>query len=637
MSNCIIHVGMHTTGTGAIQASLDGLDGKAFLYPRLNGTANHSLPILTTFADPPDRPAVLARHGGSWEQTKACVQQTRKDLIAAIAALEGRSLVLVGEGIAGLSPKELTRLREFLGKRGLEPIVHAYIRRPAEFMAAMLQQRVREGLTGDIDIGGLYRSYRDRLAKFDQVFGKERVKFRLYAEDMFPNRDVVRDFHAWVGIEGVAVAPQQKDEMLSRDALALLYQYHHYRGELHLPALRGAVAQQLGALLSAGDGKGFRLSPEAVAQVLAARAADIAWIEERLGQSVAPDAGPAEAGDIASQEDLLAPVAGGREKLLAALAEKKTELTYEQMSNVYHLMAVYAKAHAPARHPGPAAPTRQGPAVANHKPNDNPMAPVDEPRPRGVAAALSPRPMVNGPKQLMVLWSPKAACTTAYVWFSHVSGFLPQVRKHATWPHKHRQDKYEHSRLYFDSVKGDLSQLRVVRIIRDPYSRAVSIYRHALQTRFADKALQDYSKGRRSFDEGMSFLDFLDFVATLDMKVVDIHFRPQFHPYEGERKPDRIINISKEDLFAGLNAFEREGGMPETDFEQFNWLHDMEGKRKASPAPMEGDALDRLAFNREQVAKLGQFPSYGQLLTPEAKAKIEAIYKADFDAYRDYL
>jgi hypothetical protein len=52
---------------------------------------------------------------------------------------------------------------------------------------------------------------------------------------------------------------------------------------------------------------------------------------------------------------------------------------------------------------------------------------------------------------------------------------------------------------------------------------------------------------------------------------------------------------------------------------------------------VEGKDLDHAPFNRRQVAHLNQFPSYAQLLTPEARAKIEAIYKVDFDAYRDYL
>ena len=264
-------------------------------------------------------------------------------------------------------------------------------------------------------------------------------------------------------------------------------------------------------------------------------------------------------------------------------------------------------------------------------------AQIDPHKLRDILAALAPRPMVNAPKNLLVYWSPKSACTTAYVWFSHISGFLPEMRRYGLWPHRHRQDVYERSQFYSDSVRADLSGANAIRIMRDPYSRAVSIYRHAVQSRFADRFLANFRGGSFNFEQGMSFQDFLDFVATLDMSRVDIHFRPQFHLYEREKPPSHVINVSKTDLFEGLNAFERDVGLPPTDFAAFGWLHDLEKMRKAKQEPMEGSRLDTTAFSRQQVKKLGQFPNYGQLLTPEARQKIELIYKSDFDAYREFL
>ncbi len=641
MANCIMHVGMHSTGTAAIQASLDGLDSPAFLFPRLHGNANHSLPVLSAFTEAPLRRAVLQRHGGSKDKAKAYASQTRQDLDAAMAGLGSRTLVLSGEGIVGLNAKELGQFRAFLLGHGLETTVYAYVRRPAAFVTNALQQRIKDGMTGDLAINGLYRSYRDRLAKFDAVFGQDHVRLRLFAKESFGEGGVAADFLAWTGIGAKVAQPKVPDEVYSRSAMALLYQYHQHHAELKLPPLRGIAAQRLASLISAQDPRPFRLAPGLVSELLAAKADDVAWMEERLGQSLRTDPGQPQPEDFNTPEDLLAPVEGAREMLLETLGGEAAGLTKAQTSNVYRLMAVHARSAA-----------KDAPAVAA-KPKAKPKAKraddgIDdsyaglltassEARPRGLAAAAAPSPMVNAQKNLMVLWSPKSACTTAYVWFAHVSGFLPQVRKFAAWPHKHRVERYQHSKLYFDSVKSDLSKARTVRIIRDPYGRAVSIYRHALLTRFADKALSEHSNGRLSLEAGLSFQDFLDFVGKLDMKSVDIHFRPQFHPFEVNHKPDRVINISKEDLFAGLNAFERDGGWPETDFQQFSWLHDMEGKRKAHQAAMEGEAHDRTVFSRHQVAKLGQFPSYGQLLTNEAKQKIEAIYKADFDAYRDYL
>src|ERR1700693_863978 len=99
-----------------------------------------------------------------------------------------------------------------------------------------------------------------------------------------------------------------------------------------------------------------------------------------------------------------------------------------------------------------------------------------------VAAALlraPPPPLVDRERKVIVLWSPKAACTTIYVWFSNLCGFLDEVLRHPS-PHHHRMDVFRSSRRYLDSIAGDTSDFRVVRIIRDPYARAASIFHEAL-------------------------------------------------------------------------------------------------------------------------------------------------------------
>jgi hypothetical protein len=115
-----------------------------------------------------------------------------------------------------------------------------------------------------------------------------------------------------------------------------------------------------------------------------------------------------------------------------------------------------------------------------------------------------------------------------------------------------------------------LHHYRIVRIIRDPYSRAVSIFRHALTTGFADDAL---ARVGVDFRQGVSFRQFLDFAAAQNMRSVNLHLRPQVHSYERSCKPDTVINISNTDLFEQLNALEQRMGWPATDFKSIEWLH----------------------------------------------------------------
>ncbi len=189
-----------------------------------------------------------------------------------------------------------------------------------------------------------------------------------------------------------------------------------------------------------------------------------------------------------------------------------------------------------------------------------------------VSAYQRPAPLINMHKNLLVLWSPKSACTTVYVWFAKVSGFADDVRAFAKWPHRHRIHQYLRSALYHDSALSGMINASPLKIIRCPYGRAVSIYRHALQTDFADIAMEAWSGGKISAGGGYSFQTFLDLLETLDMARADIHFRPQFHPLERERKPAHIVNISTSDLFADLNRFEESQGLPRTDFSTLTWL-----------------------------------------------------------------
>src|SRR5439155_20288125 len=89
----------------------------------------------------------------------------------------------------------------------------------------------------------------------------------------------------------------------------------------------------------------------------------------------------------------------------------------------------------------------------------------------------TPRPLVDAEKRVIVLWSPKSACTTTYVWFSHLCGFVDEVEKHDAFPHRHRIDVYMGSERYWSAIENDTRDFHVVRVIRDPYARAVSIFR----------------------------------------------------------------------------------------------------------------------------------------------------------------
>ena len=789
MPKCILHVGMHKTGSTSIQNSLKELDDDEFYYARLRDRPNHSITVSMIFAKPDD-PRLNKKRFSAAGNIREQAKKGRRELNVSVKAANGRNLVISGEGILRMPVEDLQKLKNYLNRHGYDEIeVVAYIRPPVGYISSAVQQKIRMGKSGNLQIAESAPDYEAKFSKFDRVFGAENVRLFKFDPISFLDRNVVADFCAKTAISLSSIVPVRMNESISRLAAQLLFQYTAHAEVEGLRPLRGAMGAALCSRLLPLDPTRFRLAPSAVKPIVDRLRSDIEWMEKRLGQTLLEDLRD-EAGDVRTEEDVLTPVPGITEKLQKILAEDGETVPDAVANNTWKLLYMIAqsardkhqneslnqdgeggmavrwaaleedrrnaagnpqrrqrnrkpsgaalyevnlkagrqserraerkvlrhggrpgegtavpqegrgagkrqgratgaqdrgpkrqlrlaafaldqdnanfrieefdKAQTPAaaemalppppavRHSAlsrsdvvsttqrPQAPTAMTPKEQQLMRSLRAMAKTGGRKAVSIPLTMGPTPLVNKDKKLIVLWSPKSACTTMYVWFSHISGFAEDVRKYATWPHRHRMDQYMKSKLYAESVDSGMTDAKVLRVIRDPYGRAVSIYRHALQTLFADRYMEAFSNGRIDAKDGYSFQTFLDLLEQLDMRRVDVHFRPQFHPLEKTRAVDRVINISKSDLFTEINAFEAMMEIPKTNFEDLNWLHALETKRKAKQEPIEGDGLDQVPFSRQQ-AKMGQLPSYGQLLTPLARQRIEAIYKADFDAYRDYL
>jgi hypothetical protein len=247
------------------------------------------------------------------------------------------------------------------------------------------------------------------------------------------------------------------------------------------------------------------------------------------------------------------------------------------------------------------------------------------------------RVLVNADQRLMVIWSAKSACTAVYVWFACVSGFAEEVRAAHNRPHLHRTGTYQHSALYAKSLRFPLSKYRVLRVIRDPYLRAASSYRHALKSGYSGPYMREFSNGALGRKRGYSFRQFLAMLKTQDIERTNLHFRAQFNPIERLRKPDKVINISHLNLYDELAALERDWSLPASNLASLDWFMDRESSRKASDEGAVGDDCDQLVYNLAAANGRKPFPRYEQLLTDHARHLIEDIYAIDFAAYGEFL
>jgi hypothetical protein len=233
---------------------------------------------------------------------------------------------------------------------------------------------------------------------------------------------------------------------------------------------------------------------------------------------------------------------------------------------------------------------------------------------------------------MIVLFSPKSACTNVVIWFFHQLGHAAAAQDYDRWPHKYRGNVYYKSALYRRAFQHDLSRYFVLRVIRDPFERAVSSFRHVHRNGSADHLIAQ-ALGRRDIaTSGLSFSEFLDFLETCDLAKCDGHYRLQRHPVE-DRLPIRyLINASAEDLFARLNEVEADLGIAITDFNKLEWLNNVDRTHSHVAAPFDAANTYTHRFDRA-TARSGSWPSYDAFLTTEARERIARLYAVDIRAY----
>ena len=247
----------------------------------------------------------------------------------------------------------------------------------------------------------------------------------------------------------------------------------------------------------------------------------------------------------------------------------------------------------------------------------------------GRALAHNPQPLIDPDRRIIVLFSPKSACSNVLIWFLHHLGQAQAAREYHRWPHRYRINIYYRSPLYRRGCRSNLRDFRVIRVVRDPYQRSASSFRHVLGL---PKLSANVARVlRRPVDSEFSFATFLDYLEATDLTTCNPHYAIQRHPIEDFLPVDHLVNISREDLFTRLNEIEADLGLPRSDLAGNSWVKALARRHHRSNKRLSGDQYGRV-LTRAQARK-GPWPDYALLLTPEAKARIARLYGTDFKAY----
>ncbi|BAF72681.1 hypothetical protein [Sulfurovum sp. NBC37-1] len=283
---CIVHIGMHKTGSTSIQQALSSLTDETFSYFNLHAQ-NHSIPIYSLFVPKPEHYHIHSRAGKSKEQVKA-YNRSVKELFAKHLSENPHcsTFLLSGEDISVLPKPSLLTFRSFLLRFFKKIEIVAYVRSPASYMSSSFQERVKGGAY-TFDFENDYPHYRNRFEKFDTVFGKENVQLIHFDPKKMKNSDVVCDFLLRIGLDADCVISHRANESLSLQATAIFY-----LANKRLLSKKPVSENEKGRIkllnfLLQKIGDRFLLRQSLIDTVLQKNKSDIKWIEKRMAVSVA--------------------------------------------------------------------------------------------------------------------------------------------------------------------------------------------------------------------------------------------------------------------------------------------------------------------------------------------------------------
>jgi len=246
-----------------------------------------------------------------------------------------------------------------------------------------------------------------------------------------------------------------------------------------------------------------------------------------------------------------------------------------------------------------------------------------------------PRPLLHGPGRLGIIWSAKSACTTLLLWYLWHCGLLAAARFYNGWPHEFRYRVLYASQTYrawADQIgPAGWSWLRVV---RDPFKRAVSSYRHALRHGYEDAKMARILARPVDCKDGFPFELFLDYLLRIDIASCNLHHRQQYHPIEGLVTTDEVLNVDKQDMMERLRRIDATPHAPREPAEALSRaIAEIAPYHHACSSNAEGDRASTV-FTARDASKA--WPAHEAFLNDTTRAKIATIYAVDLARYAPY-
>ncbi|MBK8980228.1 MAG: sulfotransferase family 2 domain-containing protein [Planctomycetes bacterium] len=237
--------------------------------------------------------------------------------------------------------------------------------------------------------------------------------------------------------------------------------------------------------------------------------------------------------------------------------------------------------------------------------------------------------MIDHERRIALLWSAKAGCTFAIKWFLHHLGHLPAALYYHPWIHRYRTEVYYRAHDYQTHVLDVLTDpgLQTVKIVRNPFSRAVSSYVHALVHRYDDGGLERFLGRPVTTEQRFTFREFVSYLESLTLTRCNVHHRLQKHPLEIHELVRVTHLVRLEESAARLPEVERELGFDPGELAALS--RSVHHTERQSSDEFWGDRVPEVAVERNGAV----VPQTGAFYDDTLQVAVATCYARDFESY----
>jgi hypothetical protein len=283
MRKVILHIGLHKTGSSAIQAAAamnkEQIISAGYYYPAFGETRceNHSIPLSLLFkSNPQNNPSVLSQFPEPSDRESA-KKQFKAALYDELNNYPSLSIIFSGEDISLFETEELSGLKQFIfSEMGINDLsVVAYVRNPLSLALSGAQELVRAGrmtLGEALSIGNLLQA-KLKIERIRNVFSADRVIVYDYDKAIQDYGDITKHF-----FKKISVTINSKNYIRRNESMS-------FEKTLVLSTLIKASPDLAKKCLKVLPNKGSRLYPNTyiATHVLNAAQQDIDYLDSQFG------------------------------------------------------------------------------------------------------------------------------------------------------------------------------------------------------------------------------------------------------------------------------------------------------------------------------------------------------------------